>query len=41
MDMGHELDHQKQLIDKLDYKTDRANNKIAKVNKVMGKILNK
>ena len=39
--MGHELDRQNELIVKLNDKTDRANGKIVKVNKVMGKILNK
>ena len=39
--MGTELDRQNELIAKLNSKTDRANNKIEKVNKVMGKIMNK
>ena len=40
-DMGTELDRQNELIAKLNSKTDRANGKIEKVNKVMGKIMNK
>ena len=39
--MGTELDKQNELIAKLNNKTDRANGKIEKVNKVMGKIMNK
>ena len=39
--MGEELDKQNKHIEKIDGKTDRASNKIQKVNKILGKIINK
>ena len=39
--MGEELDRQNEQISKIDKKTDRANMKTEKVNKILGKIMGK